>query len=161
MAESDVSASAPAPAIHVSDDDVKAFFSKFSWEDHQSKHLKYFVIPGFDLEESLATDEMCRIANEHMNDFDCDHQYYSFVFFSSVLTLRLCSLLSTLDKRGLFNKSNKQCFSINRKVIILSSNYFSMLIRFNLKVSQQTVLGALDVFECTTNYNCIYEAPCQ
>lgn len=60
---------ADAPTL---DDKVKAFFAKFSWEAFPSKHLKYFEIGAFDLETSLAVDQVCHITDQEVTDDDCE-----------------------------------------------------------------------------------------
>jgi Ran GTPase-activating protein (RanGAP) involved in mRNA processing and transport len=54
------------------DDCVKAFFVKYSWDTYQSKHLKFLKIPAYDLETSLAVDEVCRITDRKVSDLDCE-----------------------------------------------------------------------------------------
>lgn len=53
------------------DDSVKAFLEKYSWETYPSKHLKYLEIPAFDLETSLATDQVIHITDQKVNDAEC------------------------------------------------------------------------------------------
>ena len=53
------------------DDHTKAFLEKYSWETYPSKHLKYLEIPAFDLETSLATDEVLHITDQKVSDADC------------------------------------------------------------------------------------------
>ena len=58
-------------AVSLMDDSVKAFLEKYSWETYPSKHLKYLEIPAFDLETSLATDEVIHITDQKLNDAEC------------------------------------------------------------------------------------------
>ena len=53
------------------DDNVKAVLEKYSWEAYPSKHLKYFEIGAFDLETSLASDEVMHITDQKVSDADC------------------------------------------------------------------------------------------
>lgn len=52
------------------DDSVRAVLDKFSWDAHPSKHLKHFEIGAFDLETSLATDEVMHITEQNVSDAD-------------------------------------------------------------------------------------------
>ena len=58
-----------SPALDF-DPAVKAFFQKFSWETYMSKHLKYLEIPAYDLESSLAIDQVCHITEQKVSDHD-------------------------------------------------------------------------------------------
>ena len=53
------------------DDSTKAFLEKYSWETYPSRHLKYLEIPAFDLETSLATDEVIHLTEQKVSDADC------------------------------------------------------------------------------------------
>jgi len=55
------------------DDHVKAFLEKYSWDAYPSKHLKYFEVGAFDLETSLATDEVVHITDQKVDDADCEN----------------------------------------------------------------------------------------
>jgi hypothetical protein len=60
-----------ASSIFEMDDTVKAVLEKYSWEAYPSKHLKYFEIGAFDLETSLATDEVMHVTDQDVTDSDC------------------------------------------------------------------------------------------
>ena len=64
----DVSDSPPTTKL---DDHTKAFLEKYSWETYPSKHLKYLEIPAFDLETSLATDQVIHMTDQNVSDADC------------------------------------------------------------------------------------------
>ena len=53
------------------DDNTKALLEKYSWETYPSRHLKYLEIPAFDLETSLATDEVIHLTEQKVSDADC------------------------------------------------------------------------------------------
>jgi len=53
------------------DDSTKAVLEKYSWEEYPSKHNKNFEIGAFDLETSLATDEVMHITDQEVSDADC------------------------------------------------------------------------------------------
>lgn len=63
----------PADVMPAVDDDseVMAFFDKYSYDEYPSKHLKYFVIPAFDMREALEEHEVLHMSDKGVNDDDC------------------------------------------------------------------------------------------
>ena len=52
------------------DDSVKAVLEKFSWDAYPSKHLKYFEVGAFDLEASIASDDVLHVTDQEVADID-------------------------------------------------------------------------------------------